>query len=148
MRYFRRLSPRASAANIFERVFFLVSIALMELPMVMILLFSSHPSGGAIRLGIIAIDLGILGLGCASALKIYRTRFHQPDRAPYPFSSWQSRLRAIALAAALPICAFILAVIIPPTSRAFEIVFPISLIGGVALLVVCMVVSTSRSPSA
>jgi hypothetical protein len=55
---------------------------------------------------------------------------------PFPLESWQSQVRAFVLAAALPIGALVLAVVIPPTSRAFEIVFPVSIMGACEVAVV------------
>lgn len=121
--------PRLPRASSFERVLFLASLALMEIPFVIILLSSPHPSLDALRLGMVALILGVLGMGGALAFKTYRSRFHQPGGAPYPLSMWRSQLRPVTLTAVLPICAFILAIAIPPTSRIFEIVFPIPSLG-------------------
>ncbi len=148
MRDFRRLPPHLRGASRFERVFLLASLALLYLPFVVFLLSSPHPSPDVIRLGIITVILGVLSTGCTFAAKAYSARFRQPDRATYAFGSWRGHMRAIALAAILPICALILAIVIPPSSRMFEIVFPITLIGGITFLIVCFVGWLGRSPSA
>ncbi len=143
-----RLPPLVRVVSRFERVFLLASLAPIELSFVVLLLSSPHPSPDAIRLGIIGVILGVLSMGCTFAAMAYSARFRQPDRATYAFSSWRSHRRAIALAAILPICALILAIVIPPATRMFEIVFPITLIGGITFLIVCFIGWLGSPPSA
>ncbi|MGZ3668052.1 MAG: hypothetical protein ACXVDA_26615, partial [Ktedonobacterales bacterium] len=131
---------RLRGASNFERAFIFAGVVLVEIPYAMILLSSFlWPSlllpQDASRLEVIAVNLGSLCLVCAFAARFYSTRILQPDGRPLPLKSWQSLMWAIAPVAALPICAIVLAVVIPPASDAFEIVFPISIIGAVVLLV-------------
>ncbi len=135
MRYFRRLPPLLRVASILGWLFFLAAIALWGYSLVMKAPPSLQSSQETDRVRIIALNLYILGLGCIFVIKTYSSRFRQPDRMPYPLDSWESQLRAIALMSAPLICALVLAVVISPASRAFAIVYPISIIGVVALLV-------------
>lgn len=128
--------PRSPRARSIERMFIFACIALVELPFAVILWFSLLPQPDASRLGAISINLGLLCLVCAFTVRLYSSRFHQPDSRPLTPSSGLSLSRAISLVAALPVCAIVLALAIPPTSRTFQIVFPISIIGAVVLLVV------------
>jgi L-asparagine transporter-like permease len=77
---------------------------------------------------IIMLNLGIIGVSCTASVYAYNARFRQPDRRPFPLDSRKSQVRAILLPAAVSICAVVLAVVIPPTTDAFQIVFPVSLI--------------------
>ena len=83
----------------------------------------------AIRLEVIALNLGVLGLGCVGIVHVYNSRFRQPDRERFPLESWQSQVRTMLALAAIPVCALVLALAIPPTASAFQFVFPVSLIG-------------------
>lgn len=140
MRYFRRLPPVLRVASLLGLLFPLALIVAF-MTLLITSLSSSHQSGVyASRVAVIALNLGVLGVACTSAVYTYSRRFREPDKRPYPLDSWQSQVRAILLAAALPICAIALAIIIPPTSLAFEIVFPVSIIGaGVSLAVYLLV---------
>lgn len=98
----------------------------------------------ASRVAIIAVNLGLVGLASDVVVRAYNARFRRPDRRPFPLDSWQSQARAILALAALPICALVLASVIPPTARIFQIVFPVSLIGVIALLVVALSTGIAR----
>jgi hypothetical protein len=87
---------------------------------------------------LILVNLNILGLACVSAVANYQTRFRPPGIGPFPLHSWQSRMRFIAVVAALPICSLVLAVVIPPTALVFVIVFPIGGLGALGMLVVML----------
>lgn len=81
------------------------------------------------RLMVIGFNLTALGLACVSAVGTYRARTRQSDsqlpRRPFPLTSWQSRLRVIAVVAALSTGTLIVAVVLPPTAVAFVFVLPI-----------------------
>jgi len=83
----------------------------------------------ASRLEVIALNLGVLGLGCVGIVHVYNSRFRQPDRERFPLESCQSQARTMLALAAIPVCALVLALAIPPTASAFQFVFPVSLIG-------------------
>ncbi len=144
MRDFRRLPPLLRVASILGLLFSLAPIA--AIMVVLIASLSSSPQSGvyATRVAVIVGNLGVLSGACSVAVQTYSTRFRQPDRGPLPLASWQSRMRAIFLAAALPICALALAVFIPPTQSAFEIVFPVSIIGAVVLLAASLWMNIGR----
>ena len=84
---------------------------------------------------LIATNLGLVGWACASVVTTYRLRFRQPDRTPYPLNSWQSQVRMVALLAALPTSALVLALILPLASPAFFVAAGIT---PLALFVLCL----------
>ncbi len=71
---------------------------------------------------VIAANLGLVGWACASVVTTYRLRFRQPQSGPFPLSSWQSQVRMLALLAALPTSALVLALILPLASPTFFVV--------------------------
>jgi hypothetical protein len=102
-------------------------------------LSSSAPSPvGSSRLWIIALNLGALGWFYFLVVQTYSVRLRQLGMGPFPLNSWQNQARMLVLMAALPLCALALAVVIPPTQRAFEVVFPISIVGAFVSLGVCL----------
>jgi hypothetical protein len=132
MRNFRRLPPVLRVASLLGLQF--------PLPLFTLLLISNRwffPQSGvyASRVAVIALNLGLVGMTCAHVVQTYSARFRQPGSGPFPLEAWQSQVRAIVLPTALTICAIILAVIISPTSSAFEIVFPTSIAGAVVAFV-------------
>lgn len=133
MRDFRRLPPLLRTATIFALLFALAGIALLVGAFVTGL--SSFPPRWSVdssRVEVIGLNLVLLGGSCSFVDQAYSARFRRPGRGPSPLDSWQGQVRAIALLAALPLCALALAAVIPPTSSAFEIVFPVTLIGALA----------------
>ncbi|MGO8947081.1 MAG: hypothetical protein ACLQUY_05345 [Ktedonobacterales bacterium] len=136
MRYFRRLPPLlrvASLGLLFPLVFLLLPLnSFFEM-------MGPSPTASeyADRLLVIGLNLGTVGIACFFVVQSYTECFRQPGApGPFPLESWQSQVRAFMLAAALPIGALVLAVIISPTSRAFQIVFPVSLLGVFEMAVV------------
>lgn len=104
---------------------------------------SAHEGLSASRVAVIAINLGVVGLGCSAVVYIYNSRFRQPDRATFPLASWQSQVRTMLALTIIPVAALVLAVAIPPTARAFELVFPASIIGAIVCLAVALSVGAS-----
>jgi hypothetical protein len=134
MRYFRRLPPLLRVASILGLLFPLASIVvLLGLVSTILPSFPQLP-GDAFRVLTIGLNLVLLGGACTVAVNTYNTRFRRSDRGPFPLDSWQSQVRAIVGVAALPICALVLAVVIPPTSLAWVVVFLISLMAAFVLL--------------
>src|SRR5258706_2791119 len=122
MRYFRRLPPLLRVASILGFLFPLASIVvLLGLVSTILPSFPQLP-GDAFRVLTIGMNLVLLGGACTVAVNTYNTRFRRPDRGPFPLASWQSQVLAIVLLAALPICALVLAVVIPPTALAWLVV--------------------------
>jgi hypothetical protein len=118
-------------------------LALASLVMFSALVVSFITGGGVSRQGlandprlfVIPLNLSMLGLACSFAVNGYRPRFRQPNQRPFPLDSWQSQARAIALLAALPLCAIALAATIAPTQdAAVPMLFAISALGAFALL--------------
>src|SRR5258707_11254311 len=79
------------------------------------------------RILLMAVNLLILGWTCLTVVRIYRARMAQSDGGPFPVSSWQRQVRAIALWTGLLLCALALAVFIPPAPAAFRLLFPVSM---------------------
>jgi hypothetical protein len=151
MRYFRRLPPLLRVASLLGLLFPLASLVLL-IPLLVTSLPSfpnSPPDFG--RRGIIALNLGMLGGAFSVAVNAYSTRFRQPDRGPFPLSSWQSQVRAIALGAALPFCALALALVAPliplPLAFVFWGVTVVSLLGAVVLLMATIWIPVSAGYS-
>ncbi len=149
MRYFRRLPPLLRVASLLGLVFPLASLALL-VPLLVTSLPSfprTPPDFG--RRGIIALNLVLLGGACSVAANTYSTRFRQPDRGPFPLSSWQSQSRAIALGATVPSCALALALVAPliplPLAFVFWVVTVVSLLGAVVLIMVTSWVPVSAT---
>jgi hypothetical protein len=130
MRNFRRLPPLLRVASIFSLLGPLAPLVWL------IMSHSSSPQSGVYvdRVGAITVNLIVFGMVCTFAVHAYSTRFRQPDKRPFPLDSWQSQLRAILVPSALPFCALVWAVVIPPTAPAFWAVFPISIMGAVVSL--------------
>lgn len=124
-----RLPPVLRVASILGLLFPLGPIIAMVLVIVASPSFSPQWEVNAIRLAMIVGDLGMVGLACRITVHAYNERFRLPDRRPFPLDSWQSQVRAILLPAALSICALVLAIVLSPTARAFEVVFPAALMG-------------------
>jgi uncharacterized membrane-anchored protein len=136
LRYFPRLPMLLRVAFILGLLFPLASIALLiEALISRLSAVSPHWSADVERLGLIAVNLGMVSGACSFTVNTYSLRFRRSDTGPFPLTSWQSQVRAILLLAALPISALVLAAFISPTSLAFIIVFPISLLGACVLLV-------------
>src|SRR5258708_14397815 len=135
MRYFRRLPPLLRGASILGLLSPLASLALL-IPLLVTSLPSfprTPPDFG--RRGIMALNLVLLGGAYSTVVNTYSTRFRQPDRGPFPLSSWQSQVRAIALGAALPSCALALALVAPliplPLAFVLWVVTVVSLLAAV-----------------
>jgi hypothetical protein len=137
MRNFRRLPPVLRVASLLGLLFPLGMM--VAFTMALVTTRSSSPQAGvyASRVAVIAANLGAVGMASAFVVNTYCLRFRPLSRQPFPLESWKSQVRAILMPAVAPIGAMVLATVIPPTSSAFQIVFPISIIG----VGVCLVVS-------
>jgi hypothetical protein len=65
----------------------------------------------------------------------YSLRFRRPQGGTFPLESWQSQVQAIALLAALPLCALAVALLLPPGFLALFVAIGITLVAAVVLLV-------------
>ena len=89
----------------------------------------------SLRLIVIALNLGLLGVACTIIVNTYSMRFRPAAREPYLLDGWRQQARAIILLAALPLCAITLAIVISPDSNLFMLTFAVSLFGAGVLLV-------------
>src|SRR5258706_3283063 len=136
MRYFRRLPPLLRVASILAVLFPLASMALLVALIILSLPTFPQLPVAFFRVLVIGANLGMLGGACVFATSAYSTRFRQPNRGPFLLDSWQSQVQAIALLAALPLCAITLALVIPPTLlAAFGLVFLAFAVSALAALV-------------
>jgi hypothetical protein len=130
MRYFRRLPPLLRVASLLS---LLLPLGFFVLPLNgfvhMMSLSRTALLYGDLLVGI-GLNLSMVGAACFVVVQSYTKRFREPGApGPFPFDSWQSQMRAILLMAALPICALLLAVIIPLTSEASIIVLQVTGLG-------------------
>ena len=136
---FRRLPPVLRVASLLRPLFPLALFALFAL-MVTAESWSPGPEVAYVsRVAVIGINLGVLGLGCSVMVHVYNSRFRQPGKESLLLESWQRQLWTMLALAAIPVCAIALALVIPPTARAFQFAFPVSLIG----VFVCLAVTLS-----
>ena len=114
----------------------LLPVAMLVLLGIAWLSYQAHPSVDPTRLFVVALNLGMLGGACSFVVGAYNKRFNQPMYAgrTLHLNSWPGQVRVIGLLTALPLCAIILAAIIPPEVRAFEFVFPLSIVAAFVLL--------------
>lgn len=138
MRYYRRLPPLLRVASILGLLFALTALALFVALFVARIdaILESIPQDqlSDYRWSAIGLNLGLLSGACSTAVNRYATRFREPPPAPLPLDSRRSQLLAILLPAALPLCAILLASVIPPKSDWFGVVFGVSLLGAVGAL--------------
>lgn len=136
---FLRLPPVLRVASLLGLLCPLGAFAGFALAITAGLWFPGSWVARSFSVAVIAVNLGVLGLGCSGVVHIYNSRFRQPGGDSLPLETWQSQVRIILALAAIPGCASVLALVIPPTASAFQFVFPVSLVGifvcAVALLV-------------
>ncbi len=121
MRYFDRLPLLLQVAVILGLMLLLAGAAVAAVaPIVFVLALVASISSASlpwysdpIRLFVIAVNLGALGVACFFAVNTYSRRFRRPDRRPFPLDSWQSQVRVIALLAALPLGAIVVVPFLP-----------------------------------
>jgi hypothetical protein len=108
-----RLPPLLRVVSIVGLLLPLASLILLMLDFL-----SRLPSDSEFnRLLAIALNLTMLGVASSFAVGTYSKRFRRPDGGPVPLDSWQSQLlRALLLAAALPLFALALAFVITPAA--------------------------------
>ncbi|HEV8194673.1 MAG TPA: hypothetical protein VGP82_24740 [Ktedonobacterales bacterium] len=121
MRNFPRLPPLLQVAVILGLLLLFAAAVLgIFAPIVWVFALIASQSSASppwyldpIRLFVIALNLGALGVACNFAVNTYSRRFRRPDRGPFPLDSWQSQVRVIALLAALPLGALVVVLILP-----------------------------------
>ncbi|HEX8727628.1 MAG TPA: hypothetical protein VF739_03340 [Ktedonobacterales bacterium] len=111
--------------------------------------WSSSPDAiSAARFMVIALNLGVLGLGGFLVVHVYNSRVRQPTREPFLLETWQGQVKTLFALAAVPVCAITLAIAIPPTARAFQVVFPASIIGVFVCVAVAAVIGFGQRAEA
>jgi hypothetical protein len=123
----------------------LLAFSLLFSPLLFVTILPSL-SPDSWRVLLMALNLFALGWTFRTAVRIYRARIPRSDGGPFPTSSWQWQVRAIALWTALPLCALALVVFIPPTAAAFGLAFYASLLAAGALFM-ALAVATESSRS-
>jgi hypothetical protein len=142
VRYFDRLPPLLQVACILGLMLLLAAAVVAYFaPIVFVFALIASQSSASppwyldpIRLFVIALNLGALGVACFFAVNSYSRRFRRPDRGPFPLDSWQSQLRIIALLAALPLCAVVVVLVLPLGQPADFLAIGITLLAWGALL--------------
>ena len=142
MRYFDRLPPLLQVA-FFVGLLLLLTTAVVGFitPVVWVFALIASESSASppwyidpVRLFVIAANLGALSGVCFFAVTTYSRRFRRPDRGPFPLDSWQSQVRVIALLAALPLGALVVALILPLGWPADFLAIGITVLAAVVLL--------------
>ena len=121
MRYFGRLPPLLQVAFIVGLMLLLTTAVVgIFAPVVWVFALIASQSSASppwyfdpIRLFVIALNLGALGVACFFAVNSYSRRFRLSDQGPFPLDSWQSQVRVIALLAALPLGAIVVVLVLP-----------------------------------
>jgi hypothetical protein len=137
MRDFRRLPSLLRVASILGLLFSLASLVLFAAMFgvfITTLRSSLQPPVNPMRTDVIALNLGMLGGACIFAVNAYRTSFRQTDRRSFRLNSWQGQLRTIGALATLPLCALMLAVVIPQGDVAFLLTSAVSMLAAAVLL--------------
>lgn len=148
MTSFRRLPPVVRVASLLRPLFPLGLFVTLAYMVSVGAWSSAHAGLSAGRVAVIAINLAVVGLGSSAVVRVYTARFRQPDRVTFPLASWQSQVRTMLALTIIPIGALVLALVIPPTARAFQLVFPASILGAVVCLAVTLSVGASEEAGA
>ncbi len=134
MRDVRRRPLLVRVAGLLSFLFLLTGLVLIVGGFWAFLSSSPRAPVDSSRLSVIAQNLILLGLACTFVVNRHTLRFRRRDREPFPLDSWQNQVRAFVVVAALPMCALVLAVVIPPTSLAWVGVFLISAMAAFVLV--------------
>lgn len=153
MRYFRRMPPLLRVASILGVLFPLASMILLVPLLIRGLSTISQLMDRStstqvpqlpvdfFRMLVIGQNLSILGLACVFIISAYSMRFRRRDGGPFLLDSWQSQVRAIALLAALPLCAIILALVTTQTLPLTFVFIPLACAISVFAVLVILVAS-------
>lgn len=129
----RQLPPVLRVASVLRLLFPLGLVATFAYLVTAGVWSSAHLGVYASRVAVIAANLSLLSLGCGLVVRTYMARVRQPGRGPFQLESWQNQVRTILVLTGVPVCALVLTVIISPTIGAFQLVFPVSIIGAIML---------------
>jgi hypothetical protein len=142
VRYFPRLPLLLQVACVLGLLLLFAAIAVAFFaPIVFVFALIASQSSASppwyfdlIRLFVIALNLGALGVACFFAVNSYSRRFRRPDWGRFPLDSWQSQVRVIALLAALPLGAVVVAPFLPLGWPADFLAIGITVLAAVVLL--------------
>ncbi|HKW23341.1 MAG TPA: hypothetical protein VJO13_18305 [Ktedonobacterales bacterium] len=138
MRYVRRyrgLPMFLRVVNILGFLFFLASLALATVSLIMFSSSYPHIPADDERVRLVSMNLGMLGLACLTTTIGSTFRLGRSDARSLPVASWQRQARNIMLFAALPLCALTLAMFITPSQSVYGLAFGISYLAAWVLLV-------------
>jgi hypothetical protein len=144
MRSFRRLPPLVRVASIAGLLYLLASIGLL----ITYLVTGWWTSGTPPHIIPLAVSPFYLGVACSLAEDFYRIGLPLPDRGLFWLDSWQSRVLAtVLLFVPLPLCALVLALILPPTLLAFLVIYVICVLEGLIWVVASATVVFGTPPA-
>jgi hypothetical protein len=113
--YFPRLPPLLRVMSSLGLLFVLTAgvVILAELPVIQ----ASFPwlSLDAHRATVIGLNLIALSLDCTFVVNAYTLRFRRIGKQSYPLDTWPSQVRWWLLLATLPLCALMVAILLPQT---------------------------------
>ena len=127
VRYFLRLPPVLRVARIAGLLLALAALVLF-LQMLPTWLSTSHWPADFPQVFTIAWSLIALSLSCSLVVYPYDRHARRSGRGAVALDSWQSQVRALLVSTALPLCALVLAVVIPPTQPGYENIFFITIL--------------------
>lgn len=149
---FRRLPPFLRVVSVLGLLFPLTALVLGGASLMAFstsLASSTQPPMDILRISAIGMNLGLLGGACTVVLLAYATRLRQAGRGARPLPSWRSQALTLGLLAALPLCAIVLAVVIPATFPVFALAmvldFTVSILGDLVLFVAALWVIIATS---
>ncbi len=79
------------------------------------------------------LTLGLLSGACAWPVNLYVLRFRHPGRVVPWLDAWPTQLRAALALAALPLCALVVVLLVPPSASLFGVVFPLDILAALLL---------------
>jgi hypothetical protein len=137
MRTFRRLPPLLRGVSLLALLPILAALVIF-LELLLTPMLPSVPHWSAdhnTRMAVIALNLINVGWAGGFPSRLYLVRWRRPDHQLFPLESWQSQVRTVLLLTALPLGLLALAVVIPPTSRAFAGVFALCVLEALVIYV-------------
>lgn len=148
MANFRRLPPVLRVASLLRPLFPLGLFAAVALMVAAGAWSSGQEMVWSSRMEVIAVNLGVLGLGSSLVVHAYNSRLRHLGAEAVPLASWQGQVKTLLALATIPVCAIVMAVVISPTVDAFQFVFPASLVGVFVCVAVAVVLGFGRKVGA
>lgn len=134
----RQMPPFVRAAWILGLLLCLVSLVVFVAPLNNWFSMGQASWHDRTRIDMIALNLILLSTVCTAAANSYnsyarRLRLLQRPGGEAPsLAGWRRQAAGLLLLAAVPLCAITLAAVIPPTSSAFQLVFPVTILAALA----------------